>query len=197
MRLDDGYIDLPAGKIANVQTCLEMLSRPPARPDPASVEYSLQRIAQPDTARYRDIFRRIGEPYLWFARLLLSDDELARTMKDPDIEIYTVRYHGNDEGLLELDFRTPRECELLYFGLTDALVGKGTGRWLMNRAIEIAWSHPIDRFWVHTCNLDHPNALGFYIRSGFRPFKRQIEIADDPRLTGALSPDAAPHIPLI
>lgn len=67
----------------------------------------------------------------------------------------------------------------------------------MNRAIDIAWSHPIRRFWVHTCTMDHPGALAFYIRSGFVPFKRQIEIADDPRLTGTLSASAAPEVPII
>jgi hypothetical protein len=45
--------------------------------------------------------------------------------------------------------------------------------------------------------LDHPDALAFYIRSGFRPFRRQIEITDDPRLTGVLPETAAPHVPII
>jgi GNAT superfamily N-acetyltransferase len=98
---------------------------------------------------------------------------------------------------LKLDFRTPEECELLFFGLTETLVGKGVGRWAMNRAIEFAWSRPIRRFWVHTCSLDHPEAVAFYIRSGFTPYKRQIEVADDPRLTGVLSPTAAPHVPML
>ncbi len=56
-------------------------------------------------------------------------------------------------------------------------VGSGAGRWMMNRAIERAWSQPIRRFWVHTCTLDHPAAVAFYIRSGFVPFRRRIEIA--------------------
>ena len=99
--------------------------------------------------------------------------------------------------MLELDFRTPGEAELTYFALTDRLIGTGTGRWLMNRALEIAWSHPITRFWVHTCTLDHPGAVDFYVRSGFAPFKRQIEICDDPRLTGSCRATAAPHVPLL
>ena len=67
----------------------------------------------------------------------------------------------------------------------------------MNAAIDRAWSQPIRRFWVHTCTLDHPGAIAFYMRSGFRPFRRQIEIADDPRLSGVLPESAAPHIPII
>jgi GNAT superfamily N-acetyltransferase len=99
--------------------------------------------------------------------------------------------------LLELDFRAPDSCELAFFGVTPALVGRGAGRFLMNRAMEIAWSRPVRRFWVHTCTLDHPAALDFYRRSGFQAFRRQIEVIDDPRLSGLLPRDAAPQIPLI
>jgi hypothetical protein len=67
----------------------------------------------------------------------------------------------------------------------------------MDHAIERAWRKPIRCFWVHTCTFDHPGAISFYIRSGFEPFKRQIEIADDPRLTSGYPPEAAPHIPVI
>ncbi len=197
MQLSDGYVDLPAGKIANVVTCLEMFEHPQSRPDPPEACFELQRAQEPDLDWYRDLFRRVGAPYLWSSHLTLSDEQLARVVRDPGIEIYSIRADGRDEGLLELDFRTPEECELLFFGLTDALVGRGAGRWSMNRAIDIAWSHPIKRFWVHTCTLDHPNAVDFYIRSGFHPFKRQIEILDDPRLDGTLSRDCAPHIPLL
>jgi hypothetical protein len=49
--------------------------------------------------------------------------------------------------------------------------------------------------WVHTCTLDHPAALGFYIKSGFTPFHRAIETFADPRLDGTLPVDAAPHVP--
>ena len=56
---------------------------------------------------------------------------------------------------------------------------------------------PIRRFWAHTCTLDHPSALSFYKRSGFRPFRRQVEIAEDPRLSGLAPMDAAAHVPLL
>ena len=67
----------------------------------------------------------------------------------------------------------------------------------MNRAIERAWSQPIRRFWVHTCTLDSPGAIGFYQRSGFRPYAIEVEVADDPRLSGHLPRTAAPHVPII
>ena len=67
----------------------------------------------------------------------------------------------------------------------------------MNRALEIAWSGPISRFWVHTCTFDHPAAAQFYIRSGFRPFRLHVEIEDDPRLLGTLPRHVASHVPLL
>jgi len=59
-----------------------------------------------------------------------------------------------------------------------------------------AWGHEIDRFHVHTCTLDHPQALGFYIKNGFTPIRQQIEIFDDPRLTGHLPETAGPRTPI-
>jgi len=197
MSLADGYADLAPGKLANVVTCLEMRARPPSRPHPPGARLTVERVAQPDLAWYRTIFRRVGEPYLWMSRLVMPDEQLASVIRDAHVEIYAVRAGENDVGLLELDFRAAGECELVFFGLVPQFVGQGAGRRLMNCAIDIAWSHEIARFWVHTCTLDHPSALEFYIRSGFQPFKRQIEIHDDPRAIGIYSREAAPNVPLI
>ena len=103
---------------------------------------------------------------------------------------------GEDLGLLELDFRVSGACELAFFGLDDALIGTGAGRYLMTQAITLAFQRDITRFHVHTCTLDSPQALAFYIRSGFKPYKQEIEIAEDPRLSGDLPMTAAPQIPV-
>jgi GNAT superfamily N-acetyltransferase len=195
--LSDGYTDVPRGKIAAVVTCLEMLALPSPRPDPPHPPWKLRRVVDPDLGWFRDLYRRVGQDWLWFSRLTLSDDALAAIIRDCSIELYALEHLGCDEGLLELDFRQAEVCELSFFGVTAGLIGKGAGRWLMNRALELAWSRPIRRLWVHTCTLDHPSALTFYLRSGFRAFRRQIEIADDPRTVGVLPRTAAPGIPII
>jgi GNAT superfamily N-acetyltransferase len=197
VELPDGYMDVAPGKLANVATFLEMRRRPPPRPDPPGVTSTLRRVDSPDADWYLALFHKIGDPYLWFSRLNVDRAALEAILSNPNQEVYAVEDGGDDEGLLELDFGTPGECELLYFGLAAKLVGTGTGRWLMNRALERAWRKPIARFWVHTCSLDHPAALAFYRRSGFEPYARKIEIADDPRLTGLIPRDAAPQIPLL
>jgi GNAT superfamily N-acetyltransferase len=124
-------------------------------------------------------------------------EELQSILRSDHVEIYALSINGADEGLLELDFRDSGQCELAFFGLTSAIQGQGAGRWLMNRAVRRAWERPIRRFWVHTCSHDHPDALKFYLRSGFIPYARRVEVADDPRLTGLMPRNAASAIPVI
>ena len=196
MILRDGYSDIPAGKIAAVVTHLEMTAPPLRRDDPPG-KWLLRRVEAPALAWYRDLFRRVGENWLWFSRARMNDTELAAIIHAAGIEIYALVVDGREEGMLELDFREPGQCELVYFGVTDSLIGTGAGRFLMNRALERAWSNGVHRVWVHTCTFDHPSAVAFYQRSGFRPFRRQVEVADDPRLDGTAPRDAAKHVPII
>ena len=197
MIIPDGYSDIPSGKTASVVTHLQMFERPPLRPARSDQPWTFRRIEDPDLDAYRDLFRRVGEEWLWFSRATLADDELRKVLQRPQIEHYALGTTSADEGLVELDFGTEGECELSFFGLTGPLVGQGAGRWLMNQVQELVWARPIKRFWVQTCTLDHPAALPFYIRTGFVPYRRQIEVADDPRLTGTFPKSAAPQVPLI
>ena len=189
--------DIPAGKIAAVVTSLEMFARPPPRAEPAGAELQLRRVDRADLDWYRDLFRRVGQDWLWFSRLRLSNDALAAILHHPAIELHVLTAGAGDDGVLELDFRQAETCELSFFGVVPKLIGTGAGRFLMNRALGLAWSRPIRRFWVHTCTHDHPDALAFYIRSGFAPFRRHVEIADDPRLDGTLPRHAAPQVPIV
>jgi len=189
---------LPPGKLANLVTCLEMTERPAPKPQgPARGALSLQRIAQPDLDSYRALFRRVGQDWMWFSRLIMPDERLRQILTDPKVEVYALRDGSAEIGLLELDFREEGQCELAFFGVVPEAIGQGAGRFLMDQAIALAWARPIRRFWVHTCSFDHPSALAFYRRSGFRPYAYAVEVHDDPRLTGHLPRTAAPHIPLI
>jgi GNAT superfamily N-acetyltransferase len=192
----NGYTDLPPGKIATIVTYLEMREAPvlPSIRQPEG--WTLQRIDQ-DRPRYRSLFRDVGEPWLWFSRAVMADDELAEILDDPMVEAYALHDGAADVGLLELDFRAGDEAELAFLGLVPGFIGQGAGRFLMNEAVRRAFARPIGRFFVHTCTLDSPSALAFYIRSGFTPYRRAIEIADDPRLLGFLPQEAAPQIPLL
>jgi GNAT superfamily N-acetyltransferase len=195
--LGDGYHDLPAGKIGCIVTFLEMTGPPAPRVVPPRPELSLRRLGAADTTLYKQVFRVIGERWLWFSRLGLDDAALARIIGNPAVEAYALTRDGAPAGLLELDFRQQGEAELKFFGVYETEIGTGAGRWLMDRALDMAWARPIRRLWVHTCTLDHPGAIGFYRRSGFTPYRSALEIADDPRLIGLLPRDALPDIPLM
>ena len=195
--LPPGYSAVPPGHVAAVVTSLEMSSRPPERsmhPFPPGV--TLEPLER-SIAAYRKLYRAVGTDWLWFSRLVMADEKLQAILDDPQVEFFALRKEGRDVGILELDFSQAGECELSFFGVAPDMVGTGVGRTLMNEAIDRAWSKPIRRFWVHTCTLDHPAALDFYRRSGFRPYAFQVEVFPDPRLTGALPRDCSRHVPLL
>jgi len=190
------YDAVPDGELAAVVTYLEM-ARPAEQPVPPS-PLSLKRIEVPEPEHYRELFRLIGAPWLWFSRLIIDDAHLAGIIQHPMVELYTVvDESGGDAGMLELDFREPGECELAFIGLVPELSGKGHGRWLLAEAVRLAWREGVDRLHVHTCSLDHPAALSAYRRAGFTAYKRAIERFPDPRLSGVLPKDCAPQIPLL
>lgn len=190
-------VSVPADQVATIVTSLEMRVRPKPRPMPSS-SLRLVRWPQPDLSKYRTLFRRVGEPWLWFSRLVMPDQDVAAIIGDSRVQVFAViDPAGIEVGMLELDFRAAEECELAYFGLVPELAGQGHGRWLMAQALALAWAPGVKRVWVHTCTLDHPSALNFYRAQGFVPFARAVETFPDPRLTDHLPRDAAPHIPLI
>jgi GNAT superfamily N-acetyltransferase len=192
-----GYHPLPPGHLANVVTFLEMTERPALRPAPDAGGLSLERLGAADTQRFREVFRAVGRDVMWFSRLIMEEEQLAGLIGDPNVHAHALVKDGRDIGILELDFRVGGQCELSFFGVVPEAVGSGVGRFLMNQALERAWAQPIARLWVHTCSFDHPNALAFYQRSGFRPYQMMVEVHKDPRLTGHLPKDASPQVPLI
>lgn len=191
-----GYTALPSGLMANVVTCLEMTARPALRPAQGG-PFALEPLDPRDLSGFRALFKAVGAEWMWFSRLTMADEKLAAILGSADVEDYALIKDGARVGLLELDFREEGQCELSFFGVVPKAMGGGAGRFLMNEAITRAWARPIRRFWVHTCTYDAPAALPFYIRSGFTPYQRMVEIHADPRLSGHLPREACPQLPLI
>ena len=193
-----GLSDIPKGQIANIITCLEMRTLPSTGAPPLGFAppYALVPFTG-DLDAYRALFRKVGADWMWYSRLFMPDEKLGAILADPRVEAFTLEKDGERIGLLELDFRQQDECELAFVGLAREAIGQGLGRTLMDQALARAWARPIRRLWVHTCTFDHPAALPFYVRSGFRPYALQIEVHPDPRLTGHLPRHVAPHVALI
>jgi GNAT superfamily N-acetyltransferase len=194
--IPDGYTDLAPGKIASVVTYLEMLKRP-APADISSSGVRLRQMQNPQLDWYRAIFRRAGAQWLWFSRLEMTDAQLAAVLHNPNIEFFLAESAASEIGIAELDRSQPPNVEITSFALFSEAIGQGLGRPLMVQLLDRAWSYSTARVWLHTCNLDGPAALSFYMKCGFRPYKRAIEVADDPRIRGILPEDAAPQIPII
>ncbi len=194
----NGHTRVPPRKMATIVTYLGMDMRPLPKVDPPGASgLALARLNATTIERYLSIYRTLGERWMWFSRLVMPRGELAAILDDRAVEAWAVTHDGADCGLLELDFREAGACEIAFFGLYEAQTGKAAGRWLMNRALEMAWRPGVGRVWVHTCTFDHPRAVEFYRRSGFAIEKLAIEVDDDPRLNGKMRREAAPHVPLI
>ncbi|GAB1343120.1 GNAT family N-acetyltransferase [Gemmatimonas sp.] len=196
----EGYSPVPPGYLAAVVTYLEMRTAPVHAvhgEEGDAHALALEPLGAANLDRYRAVYRDVGTPWLWFSRLRLSNDQLRAILADERVQAFAVRDGHRDVGLLELDFRVVGECELAFFGLVNDYVGRGAGRWLMHEAISRAWAQPIRRLHVHTCTLDHPQAVPFYVRSGFTPYARAVEVTPDPRLDGTLPREAAPFAPVI
>lgn len=192
-----GLTRVADGELATIVTSLEMTRRPPLRPLPAA-PLRLVRWDRPAADKYRTLFRRVGERWLWYSRLVMPDAELLAIIGDPRVQVYAAVDRGGIEvGMLELDFRTAGTCEIGYFALVPELTGKGLGRWLMAEALARAWNGTVDKVRLHTCTLDHASALNFYRAQGFTAVLRTVETFADPRVTGVLPEDAAPQVPLL
>ena len=186
-------VPIPAGHVGAVVTYLEMTGRPPLRPLPDS-PLRLERWPDPEPARYRLLFERVGARWLWYSRLAMDDERLRRETAEVHAVVDPM---GIEVGMVELDFRSPGDCLIRFLGLVPELAGRGHGAWLMASTLALAWRPEVERALVNTCTLDHPAALKAYLNAGFTAVKRAFESFPDPRLAGLLPADAAPQIPIL
>jgi hypothetical protein len=107
----NGYTDLPMGKIAAVVTYLEMTARPRLKTRPRDPAWTLERI-NGDLPRYRALFRRVGEPWLWFSRAVMPEATLEAILAHRDVEAYALRRAPTISGSWSWTFagRTNASC---------------------------------------------------------------------------------------
>ena len=92
-------------------------------------------------------------------------------MDRPQLATWLAYLHGTPAGYFELETQPDDSVEIAYFGLLPQFIGQGIGGVLLTRAIESAWQMGAERVWVHTCSLDHPQALKNYQARGLQIFK--------------------------
>jgi ribosomal protein S18 acetylase RimI-like enzyme len=89
-------------------------------------------------------------------------------------KLYILKKNNELAGYYELlyDPKIP-SMEISYFGIFKEFFGKGIGGYLLTEAILKSFNQKINKVWVHTCTLDHPNALKNYLARGMKVFKTE------------------------
>jgi GNAT superfamily N-acetyltransferase len=171
-----------SGMLESTVTYLEMCSRPqrPLFPAPRP-GLSIVQAVRPTVSFYRYLYNTVGDLWLWWERRRLRDEQLAAIVQNPKVEVHVLYVEGVPAGYVELDARKPPDVELAYLGLIPEFLGQRLGPYLLDFAIDRAWSSGAERVWLHTCSLDHPKALGVYQMAGFVPYKTEPRREPDPR----------------
>ncbi len=137
-------------------------------------DLTIERLDQQDTAGYRECYRTVGAAFHWRDRWDWSDQQIRAHLADPAITAFRARRERALAGYYELRrVRDDDSVELAYFGIVAAEFGRGFGKHLLSCAVRDAWALRPARVWVHTCTLDHPNALPNYVARGFVPYKTE------------------------
>lgn len=135
---------------------------------------TVQQLVRPAVPTYRSIYNAVGEDYNWRLRRRMSDDELAAIIHDTREEVHVLQVDGTPAGFAELDRRAMPDIELVQFGLMPEFIGQGLGKWFLQWTVNKAWSYQPERFWLHTCSLDHKAALPNYLQAGFVEYQTEI-----------------------
>jgi GNAT superfamily N-acetyltransferase len=144
----------------------------------------IARAAKPAPELYRLCYRTVGAAFHWRDRWDWTDQEIAAHLADPAIRLFVAsRASGTKKAALAGWYELRRvpdddSVEIAYFGIVPAEFGRGLGKHLLSRAVRDAWSLGPKRVWLHTCTLDHPNALPNYLARGFTPYRTETYEVD-------------------
>ena len=140
--------------------------------------YELHKATTPLPELNRFLYATVGAACMWYMRLSWNYQQWSDYLSNTNIETWVAYQGATPIGYFELERQAMGTAEIVYFGLVPEFVGKGLGRQLLTDAIAKAWAIGEKRIWLHTCTLDHPNALPNYLNRGFKIFKEE-EFEDD------------------
>ena len=119
-------------------------------------------------------YKNVGKNYQWVDRLVWTDLDWIKYVSDEKLFTYILKEKNEIAGYFELIFSEDiKEAEIAYFGILEEYFGKRLGGYLLSEAIKISFSMGALRLWVHTCSLDHKNALLNYQSRGMKIFKSE------------------------
>ena len=120
-------------------------------------------------------YKNVGKRHRWVDRLIWSEQEWIDYLSSSRVKTYVLKNKEDLIGFFELIFhQEDKEVEIAYFGILEEYQNKKLGSFLLSRAIKESFSRNIKRVWLHTCSLDHENALKNYLARGMKIFKSEI-----------------------
>ena len=139
-----------------------------------SDDYSLSLLNPINFQLNKFFYKNIGKKYKWIDRLIWTEAQWIDYVSNKNVKTYVFKFKDDLAGFFELIYHgEKKEVEIAYFGLLEEFLNKKLGSYLLFRAIQKSFNEDIDRVWVHTCSLDHKNALNNYIARGMKIFKTE------------------------
>ena len=121
------------------------------------------------------LYKQVGKKYHWVDRLVWTDQNWMAYISKENVLTYILKNEDDLVGYFELIFHEKKlEIEIAYFGILEEYFGKKLGGFLLSEAIKESFILGAARVWVHTCSLDHQNALKNYLSRGMKIFKSKI-----------------------
>jgi len=120
-------------------------------------------------------YKNVGKKHKWTDRLVWTEAQWIDYVSSKKVRTYILKYQNDLAGFFELIIHSDgKEVEIAYFGLLEEFQNKKLGSYLLSQAIKKSFNSKVNRVWVHTCSLDHKNALKNYIARGMKIFKSEI-----------------------
>lgn len=160
---------MPSMKVPVTITYLEMTDPVQLRVSAADREdVEVFRIDAPSAELARSLYCDVGRDFHWTDRLVWSDQQWRDYLHRPQLEFWIACVGDVTAGYFELERQPDSAVLIAYFGLKPQFIGQGIGGWLLTSAVRRAWEMQAIRVWLHTCSLDHANALNNYLKRGFQ-----------------------------
>ena len=141
----------------------------------SSEDYSLELLDPINFQLNKFFYKNIGKKHNWVDRLIWSEQQWIDYILSKKVKTYVFKHKDDLAGFFELIFHhEKKEAEIAYFGILEEYQNKKLGSYLLSKAIKKSFKENINRVWVHTCSLDHKNALTNYINRGMKIFKTEI-----------------------
>ena len=141
----------------------------------SSEDYSLELLDPINFQLNKFFYKNIGKKHNWVDRLIWSEQQWIDYILSKKVKTYVFKHKDDLAGFFELIFHhEKKEVEIAYFGILEEYQNKKLGSYLLSKAIKKSFKENINRVWVHTCSLDHKNALTNYINRGMKIFKTEI-----------------------